>query len=187
MIDPASTQIPVANAPVTRFTLTGDVMLGRGIDQILPHPSPAILHEPFAKSALLYVSLAEKRNGAVPRPVPYSYVWGDAIEDLAIRGPDLRIINLETAITKAWTPAPLKGIHYRMNPANLPVLQAAGIDCCVLANNHVLDWGRAPRSGCLHRDMTAQIIRRRRMCAMAFYPARKSCNETGSGNYALCA
>ena len=36
-----------------------------------------------------------------------------------------------------------KGIHYRMNPENLPCLTRAGIDCCVLANNHVLDWGPA--------------------------------------------
>ncbi len=28
-----------------------------------------------------------------------------------------------------------------MNPANVACLAAAGIDCCVLANNHVLDWG----------------------------------------------
>jgi poly-gamma-glutamate synthesis protein (capsule biosynthesis protein) len=29
-----------------------------------------------------------------------------------------------------------------MNPANLPCLTAARLDCCTLANNHVLDWGR---------------------------------------------
>jgi len=29
-----------------------------------------------------------------------------------------------------------------MHPANLPVLAAAGVDIAVLANNHVLDWGR---------------------------------------------
>lgn len=34
-----------------------------------------------------------------------------------------------------------KGINYRMSPRNLEVLTRAGIDCCVLANNHVLDWG----------------------------------------------
>jgi poly-gamma-glutamate synthesis protein (capsule biosynthesis protein) len=28
-----------------------------------------------------------------------------------------------------------------MHPKNIPCLTAAGIDCCVLANNHVLDWG----------------------------------------------
>ena len=36
-----------------------------------------------------------------------------------------------------------KGIHYRMHPQNVPCLSAAQIDCCVLANNHVLDWGYA--------------------------------------------
>ena len=29
-----------------------------------------------------------------------------------------------------------------MHPANIGCLGAAKIDCCVLANNHVLDWGR---------------------------------------------
>ncbi len=28
-----------------------------------------------------------------------------------------------------------------MHPDNVPCLTAAGIDCCALANNHVLDWG----------------------------------------------
>ena len=35
-----------------------------------------------------------------------------------------------------------KGINYRMSPENADCLSAAKIDCCVLANNHVLDWGR---------------------------------------------
>ena len=55
--------------------------------------------------------------------------------------PDVRIVNLETAVTVSehWVD---KGINYRMNPANVGCLTVAGIDCCVLANNHVLDWGR---------------------------------------------
>ena len=36
-----------------------------------------------------------------------------------------------------------KGINYRMHPRQRPLPAAAGIDCCVLANNHVLDWGLA--------------------------------------------
>jgi poly-gamma-glutamate synthesis protein (capsule biosynthesis protein) len=28
-----------------------------------------------------------------------------------------------------------------MHPQNMPALTAAALDCCVLANNHVLDWG----------------------------------------------
>jgi poly-gamma-glutamate synthesis protein (capsule biosynthesis protein) len=56
--------------------------------------------------------------------------------------PDARIINLETAITRSDDYA-RKGINYRMSPENADCLSAAGIDCCVLANNHVLDWGRS--------------------------------------------
>ena len=56
--------------------------------------------------------------------------------------PDARIINLETAVTRSHDRAN-KGINYRMSPENAECLVAAGIDCCVLANNHVLDWGRA--------------------------------------------
>ena len=40
--------------------------------------------------------------------------------------------------SEAWLP---KGINYRMHPFNIPCLTAARLDCCVLANNHVLDWG----------------------------------------------
>lgn len=118
--------------------LSGDVMLGRGIDQILLHPSPPVLYEDYVRSALDYVALAERANGSIPRPASFSYVWGDALDELT--QPDLRIVNLEMAITRSEQPAP-KGINYRMNPANLACLKAAGIDCCVLANNHVLDWG----------------------------------------------
>src|SRR5438093_1976553 len=113
--------------------LTGDVMLGRGIDQILQQPSPPKLYESFCKSALDYVALAEAKSGAIPRSVPCDYVWGDAIEIL--RSADASVINLETALTCCGEPAQ-KGIHYRCHPANLPCLTAAGIDCCVLANNH---------------------------------------------------
>jgi poly-gamma-glutamate synthesis protein (capsule biosynthesis protein) len=43
-------------------------------------------------------------------------------------------------VTTSAARAP-KGINYRMHPANAGVLSAARIDCCALANNHVLDWG----------------------------------------------
>jgi poly-gamma-glutamate synthesis protein (capsule biosynthesis protein) len=115
-------------------------MAGRGIDQILPHPSETTLHEDYVKSALRYLELAEKASGRIPRPVDFSYVWGDALAELERFSPDARIINLETAITRSerhWE----KGINYRMSPENAPILEAAGIDACALANNHVLDWG----------------------------------------------
>ncbi len=136
-----STAATAAPRPVTLF-LCGDVMTGRGIDQVLPHPSDPRLHESYVDSALGYVELAERASGPIPRPVDFDYVWGDALAELERAAPDARIVNLETAVTRSddWQP---KGIHYRMHPGNVPVLTAAGIDCCVLANNHVLDWGVA--------------------------------------------
>lgn len=64
------------------------------------------------------------------------------MEELHRARPDARIINLETSITRSENYVP-KGINYRMSPENAACLPAAGIDCCVLGNNHVLDWGRA--------------------------------------------
>lgn len=132
------------NGRVTLF-LCGDVMTGRGIDQVMPHPSDSRIFERYVKSAIDYVSLAERENGPIPKPVGYDYIWGAAIAELERRRPDARIINLETSITEEDDPEP-KGINYRMNPANVRCITAARIDCCVLANNHVLDWGRA---GCV--------------------------------------
>jgi poly-gamma-glutamate synthesis protein (capsule biosynthesis protein) len=126
-----------------RLFLCGDVMLGRGVDQIQRHRSAPRLYEPYVTSALDYVALAERASGAIPRGVPADYVWGDALAEFARERPAARIINLETAVTTAEDAWPGKGIHYRMHPGNVDVLTAAGIDCCVLANNHVLDWGRA--------------------------------------------
>lgn len=126
---------------VTLF-LCGDVMTGRGIDQILPHPGEPQLFEPYMRSALGYVELAERASGPIARPVDFAYVWGDALAVLERVRPDARIVNLETAVTAAGDAWPGKHIHYRMHPGNLPCLTAAKIDCCVLANNHVMDWGR---------------------------------------------
>ncbi|MGZ5093425.1 MAG: CapA family protein [Burkholderiales bacterium] len=123
-----------------KLFLCGDVMTGRGIDQILAHPCNPVIHEPYARSALEYVELGEAVNGPIPRAVAPDYIWGDALPVLEHAKVDARIINLETAVTRneAWLP---KGINYRMHPANVACLALARLDCCVLANNHVLDWG----------------------------------------------
>lgn len=122
--------------------LCGDVMPARGIDQILPHPSEPLLHESFVKHAMEYKLLAERTNGPIPMPVDYSYPWGEAIRELERRQLQGRIINLETAITRSRSYDRTKGIHYKMHPLNVPLLTEASIDCCILSNNHVLDWGK---------------------------------------------
>jgi len=133
-------QASIDSGLITLF-LCGDVMTGRGIDQVLPHPSDPKIYEPYLRDANGYVRLAERENGPISRPVDFSYIWGDALEELERVAPDLRIINLETAVTRSNDYWPEKGINYRMHPDNIPCLTAAGIDCCALANNHVLDWG----------------------------------------------
>jgi len=127
---------------VARLMLCGDVMTGRGVDQILPHPGDARLHETWARSALRYVELAEEANGPIEKPRDFAYIWGHALEEIERRAPHARIANLETAVTTSDDAWQGKGIHYRMHPGNVACLAAARLDCCVLANNHVLDWGR---------------------------------------------
>jgi poly-gamma-glutamate synthesis protein (capsule biosynthesis protein) len=115
-------------APDATIFLCGDVMTGRGIDQILPHPGDPLLHEDYVRSALGYLELAETASGAIPRPVGFDYIWGDALDELARRRPAARIVNLETAVTARGRPEP-KGVNYRMSPADLalppPALAAA--------------------------------------------------------------
>jgi poly-gamma-glutamate synthesis protein (capsule biosynthesis protein) len=134
--------VDVSNVGSATLFLCGDVMTGRGVDQVFARSCPPLLHESSVASALDYVDLAERAHGAIPRPVGHSYVWGDALRLLDLAGPHVRIVNLETAVTTSEDFLP-KGINYRMHPANVGVLRAARIDCCTLANNHIFDWGRA--------------------------------------------
>ena len=117
-------------------------MCGRGIDQVLAQPCSPEIYEHYLRSAEGYVRLAEQANGPIPRRNGSSYVWGAALGQLERMQPDARIINLETAVTRSHDRVN-KGINYRMSPENAECLAAAKINCCVLANNHVLDWGRA--------------------------------------------
>jgi len=142
-----------------RLFLCGDAMTGRGIDQALPHPVSPVLYEPYVRDAQEYVDLAEKANGPIRRPVTFDYIWGDVLQELDRAEVNLRIINLETAITSAETPWRGKGIHYRMHPRNIGCLSAARITACALANNHVLDWGYAGLSETLRTLAEAGIAR----------------------------
>ncbi len=122
--------------------LCGDVMTGRGIDQVLEHPGDPSLREPYVRDAREYVWLAEEQNGPIPHPVSGAYLWGEALVELDRVRPDARIVNLETSVTRSDDFWPGKGIHYRMHPKNVGCLAVALLDVCVLANNHVLDFGR---------------------------------------------
>jgi poly-gamma-glutamate synthesis protein (capsule biosynthesis protein) len=126
--------------PICLF-LCGDVMTGRGIDQVLPRAGNPVLYERYVRDARAYVQLAEDAHGPIPEPVSFDYVWGEALKELQRARTDVRIINLETSITSNDEYWPGKEVLYRMHPENIGCLTAAQIDCCCLANNHVLDWG----------------------------------------------
>ena len=66
--------------------------------------------------------------------------WVDVLP--LLHSADLRIINLECAITeheRPWSRTP-KVFHFRADPLAIDVLRAARVDACSLANNHTLDF-----------------------------------------------
>jgi poly-gamma-glutamate capsule biosynthesis protein CapA/YwtB (metallophosphatase superfamily) len=134
-------RVSVTMGSVVVLCLTGDVMTGRGVDQILPAAGAPRLWEQYSTSARDYVALAEAASGPIPQPVDFSWPWGDAMQVLDELAPDLRIVNLETSITSSDDFQPAKAVLYRMHPGNVACLIAARLDACALANNHVLDFG----------------------------------------------
>jgi poly-gamma-glutamate capsule biosynthesis protein CapA/YwtB (metallophosphatase superfamily) len=129
-------------AELTLF-LAGDVMTGRGIDQVLPFRGDPALREELVRDARRYVALAEAANGPIPQPVDVSWPWGDVLTVLDEAEPDVRMFNVETSVTRSGDFAPGKRVHYRMHPDNAGCLAVARPDVCVLANNHVLDFGQS--------------------------------------------
>jgi poly-gamma-glutamate capsule biosynthesis protein CapA/YwtB (metallophosphatase superfamily) len=66
--------------------------------------------------------------------------WGDVMP--LLDAADLRIINLECAITASeepWARTP-KVFHFKARPSAIETLRRARIDACSLANNHTLDF-----------------------------------------------
>jgi len=106
-----------------RFGLAGDVMLGRLVDD-------------------------------VQRRRPVTAVWGDLLDQLAAL--DGLFVNLECCLStrgEPWRRTP-RAFRFRADPGwAVPALERAGVDCCALANNHVLDFEeRALRDTLDHLD-----------------------------------
>jgi poly-gamma-glutamate synthesis protein (capsule biosynthesis protein) len=75
---------------------------------------------------------------------PADAVWADLRPRL--RALDGLVINLECCLSTRgteWTET-YRPFHFRADPDwAVPALRAVGVDCCALANNHVLDYGPA--------------------------------------------
>ncbi|RKD95905.1 CapA family protein [Halopiger aswanensis] len=93
-----------------RIGFTGDVMLGRLVDDRQQHRS-------------------------------IDAVWGTVHERL--QALDALVINLECVLStrgRKWSRT-RRPFHFRADPNwAVPALEAAGVDICALANNHVLDY-----------------------------------------------
>ncbi|MFV1962590.1 MAG: CapA family protein [Acidimicrobiia bacterium] len=94
-----------------RLALAGDTMLGRGVAEVLVDSRPSDVIAPEV------VEIA-----------------GSA---------DLFILNLECCISVRGSPRPDPGkpFFFRAPPVAAELLQAIGVDCVTLANNHALDFG----------------------------------------------
>jgi len=139
-----------------RLFLCGDVMTGRGIDQLLPHPVPPHLFEAHVQSATGYVRLAEARCGPLGRQLEFGYPWGDALAVLEAMQPALRIVNLETAVTVSEDAQAGKGIHYRMHPAAAIAPQRQPGDLVVLSIHWGDNW--CPAVPPAHREFARELI-----------------------------
>lgn len=144
-------------APTLKLLLGGDLMLGRGIDQQMPQHCDPALHEAVVRDARHYAQLAEERHGVLTTPFEPATPWGASLAWMEHFQPELRLVNLETAITQSDRAWPGKGVHFRMHPANITALQAARLDGCSLANNHSLDWGFNGLADTLHSLRQAGI------------------------------
>jgi poly-gamma-glutamate synthesis protein (capsule biosynthesis protein) len=58
-----------------------------------------------------------------------------------LRGADLAVVNLETAVTDRGTPQP-KEFLFRAPARAFGMLERAGVDAVSIANNHGMDYGR---------------------------------------------
>jgi poly-gamma-glutamate synthesis protein (capsule biosynthesis protein) len=118
----------------------GDVMLGRGIDQIFKYKNDPTLHESFMKNAKNYVPKSLKEYTINDNYKNYNYIWGDLLQNNFFKKSIIKIINLETSITNQTNYTKNKAVLYKMHPKNIETLKIAKINYCAIANNHVLDW-----------------------------------------------
>lgn len=109
------------DGPAMQIALTGDVMLGRLVDQ----------------------SMIQNRS------IGPEKIWSDVLP-LLLKA-DRRLVNLECVISsrgREWKPG-FKAFHFRAQPRAIEFLRAAKIDCVTLANNHSLDYGAEALLDCL--------------------------------------
>ena len=100
-----------------------------------PHPSSAG-PQPFTVAFGGDVHFQDTLRGRLAHP-------DTALGPMAarLRGADLAMVNLETAVTTRGTPVPGKRYTFRAPRTAFQALRASGVDVATMANNHALDYG----------------------------------------------
>jgi len=139
---PLARSIKMSDTPSTttdadnelQFTLVGDTMLGRLVDQFFPN------HILTAPEDSLHASYWKQRHPDIAaryQSLGHKFVWGNTLD--FFHNSDVNIINLETSITTNTEKDP-KEFNYQMHPDNVKALLEARVHYCSLANNHTLDF-----------------------------------------------
>ncbi|MEV5553891.1 CapA family protein [Nonomuraea wenchangensis] len=95
-----------------------------------------------------------------------------------LRQADLTMVNLETAITTAGTPAPGKQYTFRAPASAFTALKSAGVDVVSMANNHGMDYmesGLADSLAAIKRSKFP-VVGIGKDAAEAYKPYRKTVN-----------
>jgi poly-gamma-glutamate capsule biosynthesis protein CapA/YwtB (metallophosphatase superfamily) len=153
----------MANPNNIRLVLYGgDTMLGRAVQLTFPTQSPGEEWIRDSCTAQHYLSMAlhhdESDLGTIRRQNGSggSYLWGDLASLKIAPPPDIRVMNLETAVTRTIDnrDVPDKGINYHMHTDNVQAVLSEGLVLHTVgspsppplvvscANNHILDYGR---------------------------------------------
>ncbi len=107
-----------------------------------PPPSPTPQPEPVRRPVRI----------AVAGDIHFEGVLADRLRDpatalapaaAALRAADVAVVNLETSVGTGGQPEPGKRFTFSAGPEALDALASAGVDVASMANNHVLDFGRA--------------------------------------------
>ena len=131
---------------------------------------------------------------AVAGDVHFEGALRDRLEDPAtalapatatLAAADLAIVNLETSVGTGGRPEPGKRFTFQAPPSAFAALAAAGIDVATMANNHALDFGRAPLAGMFadiaaagRADPPLAVVGIGRDVDEAFRPARTDVDGT---------